>query len=489
MNNKINQKTKSSLIWNTFLPNVFQIYRFVVSLFIARILDPKDFGIMGIASIIIFYSNSLSDFGFSRAMIQKKNLNLGDYNSFFIVNFTISIILASLTIFWSKNLSIFFKAPELEDVLKLMSTLFLITSFSIVPETILKRELNFKVATAIETLRGFLMITGAIVLALVGYGYWSLVYSSIFAHIVGMVIFLYKVKWLPSISYDHSFIKSIFNFSKWNFILMQINVLTRHVDKIIIGRVLGPFVLGLYDRAFIIASMPMDSFSHRIGAVIFSNFARLQDNNEKIESNFLKAIIVNSLVCFPIFFGLFEIAPQFVMIVLGEKWSPMINSLKILLVAFSINSVSNIYSVLNVAAGNYKKQIKVKLYSLIGLIGFCLILTKNGINVVSLVVLSYYIIILILSFFIAKENYNLGLKSLVKAIYPALSGVVIMILAIKIFKSTVVYNENLTGLLLTVLIGSVTYALYLISINFEQTRFIKKEIGARNILGQKNFKV
>jgi teichuronic acid exporter len=172
----IGNKTKESLIWSTFLPAVFQLLLLAVSILIARILSPEDFGIMGIASIIIFYSDSFSSFGFSTVLIQKENISREHVNTVFTINLSISICLLLLTCILSKTAAIFFNVPELRTVFPVMSFIFIITTFYTIPETLLRRDMHFKSISKIEYIKGTSQSLIALLLAWLSFQYWSLVF-------------------------------------------------------------------------------------------------------------------------------------------------------------------------------------------------------------------------------------------------------------------------------------------------------------------------
>lgn len=207
---EIGSKTKSSLIWNTSLKIIYQVFRFGISIIIARMLDPKDFGIMGIATMIVFYANSITNFGFNRALIHKEKINESHINTIFTIDIAISLFLTLATVLFSSRIADFFKTPELTHVILSLSCVFLLTSFYYIPVTILKRRLDFKKVAIIELYRGVVQSCLTLILALLGLKYWALVIGLLASQISGLFYVFSKVEWRPRIRYDHGALKEIF---------------------------------------------------------------------------------------------------------------------------------------------------------------------------------------------------------------------------------------------------------------------------------------
>ena len=186
----IGSRIRSSLLWNTSLKVLYQIFRFGITIIIARLLDPKDFGIMGISTMIVFYANSITNFGFNLALIQRKEINDRHINSVFTVNILISLVLMMGVISLSSPIAKFFLVPELENVLLVLSWVFVMTSFYQLPLTLMKREINFKKVAMIELCCGVVQSLVTLTLALLGFKYWSLVVGLMTSYVFGVILLL-----------------------------------------------------------------------------------------------------------------------------------------------------------------------------------------------------------------------------------------------------------------------------------------------------------
>lgn len=476
MNNDLDAKIKESLLWSTILPVLFQVVRFAGSIIIARILNPKDFGIIGIASVIVFYSNNLANFGFSTALIQRKEITQRHINSVFTIDLILSLVLTLVTCLFSNVIASFFEIKQLRNVFVALSSIFMISTFYTTPITILRRDISYKLVSQIEVVKGTSQLLFTLFFACLGFEYWSLVYGLIISMIISTGVVLYKVKWIPRILIDKTALKEIISFASWNFFSSQMRLLNDYADKLIIGKFLGATSLGYYDKAYSIALMPVESIVNRISGVMFSSFSRSQANTKKLLSYFERILITSSIICFPIFVGFFLVANYFVIVFLGERWSPMVPTFKILLIGLTMSSLSSTINVLNIGIGNYKKQIRIRLYSLIVFIILCFLFVHHSIGMVAIAVFIYHLIFLLFSYNIAKTTLGVSWTFLLNCIFPALAGVIIMGMIVFLLSHYILCEVSLLNLLLLSICGAIVYGCSIIGMNFNQTGFIRDEV-------------
>lgn len=479
MEEDLGQRTRRSLVWNTVLPIVFQGFRLAISIVIARTLAPKDFGIMSIASILIFYTNNLSNFGLATALVQRRAIDRLHIGSIFSFNLAVSLLLTLVTIAFSGIASRYFAIPELAKVLIALSPVFIITSFFMIPATLLRRDVNFKVLSSVNFLKGGVQSLTSLALALAGFGYWSLVIAVLVENLVGTIVIVLLGRWKPAICFSYRAFRELVNFSSWVFIMGQADLLNNYVDKFIVGKVIGPTMLGYYDKAFSFAVMPVESISDRIGGVMFATFSRAQDDRKQLENFFLKSLLTVSLLCFPIFAGLICTAPYFVTVLLGDKWQQMVLPLQIFCLAFIFNSLVSLIRPLNVATGRHKEQGMIRLFTLALMICLCLAWVHRGIEAVAMVILSIQFISFLLSGLLAKRALAIGIGALAARILPALSGTLVMSVAVKTGALYHFRELNAVNFISLVLIGAGVYITWILFVDFAHTRFLKEELRSR----------
>lgn len=464
----IGAKTRSSLIWSTSSKIVYQVFRFAISIIIARILDPRDFGIMGIATMVIMYADNITSLGFNRALVHKKDINEKHINSVFTLNLTISICLTLLIVLLSSRIAGFFNILELGNVLLSLSCVFIISSFYQMPLTLMKRRMNFKVVALTDLFRGILQSLATLILTLLDFGYWALVIGFIISNIFGVIYIYIRVRWVPKIKYDHAAMKYIFNFGLWNFIRVQTLQINEHADKFIIGKFLGPVLLGFYEKAFSTVAMQKSSFMMQINSVMFSSFSRLQsETNDKMKKYLKKTISITSLVTFPINMGLVALGTHFVLVLLGDKWQPMIIPLKIFAIAFVFNNLTGLCASLNIGTGNYVKQTVREGACNILLICVCLLAVNYGIKFVALGVLLVYVLTFFMTFQLTRKNIHMNWAELIESILPATIGSLGMLAVVVLLKKTYFIEVNAANFILLSVIGGVTYLALIFSPKYQ----------------------
>lgn len=472
----IEEKTKESLIWNTVLPGFYQIFRFVIAVFIARLLDPKDFGIMSIASIVVFYTNDITNFGFSTALIQKKNINEKHVYSVFILNISISLLLTIILILTSRHFAVFFNLIELEMVLICLSPIFLLTSLYMPPLTVFKRNLQYKTISKIEVFRGAVQSFTSLSLALLGFSYWSLVWGLILSNIVGTILIIWKSRWVPRIIFDLEALREIFGFAAWNFGAAQLRLLNDYFDKFLIGKFIGAIQLGYYEKAYGLANMPIETISHRISDVMFSTFSRVQHDEIKSVDYLRKTIILMSLVCFPIYFGCFAISEELVLVLFGEKWESMVAPMKWMLPSFMIVSISNIFSAFNTSSGKYKSQIITRVICLSLFMASICFYADKGILIISQLFFIYQLIFFIISVEVSISKKIFRREKIIEWILPSLFFSSIMFLIIELIEKYIFHNIKYIELAILVFVGFISYFSLFLVVRTEETEFYRKKI-------------
>lgn len=475
----IDEKTKNSLFWQTIIQPVWEIIRFVLSIYIARILNPVDYGIMGIASIIIYYSNYLSELGFSNALIHRSDISENHINTVFTINLWMSVLLTLIVNLCSGLIAQVFKIPELTHVLRILSLVFIFTAFSQIAVTLLRRELEYKRYTLIMLAKGLIQIVSTLVLALLHFEYWALILGTVASEFFGAVILFYSISIKPRLQFNKEAFKNLFTYGIWNFVIAQFFLLYSYAEKAIIGFFLGPKLVGIYEKAFSIAYMPVDSISMKINSVMFSSFNQYKNNKSELCNAFYNVSVFTSMLCFPILGGLFIVSHDFVEIAFGEKWLPMVSVLKILLVAFIFRVPLGLMSSLIMAAGDYKVYIKAQIFIYVIAILLYFPAVNYGIELIGLIIAVTNIVLFITSVYLSKKFIpEMSVVKYLVSLAPASINTGLMVLSVYLVKKVGAdWNASLiTHFLVNVFIGVLIYFILLFAIRFNTTKMIREKI-------------
>ena len=292
MNQDVAEKTKKSLYWSLSLKIPYEIFKFAMSIATARLLEPGDFGIVSIATFAIYYANSFTNFGFNQALIQRAEISDDHVNSVFVFDIFISALLASLIFLSSGYIAEFFNSPESADVIRVLSIVFIISTLHDLPYVLLKRDLEFKIISIVDTVREVSMAIITFVFAYYGHKYWSIVWGHLIPLFFAMLYLLIKLKRPLRFVYHHKSIRELFDFSIWSFINMQVSFVSNRIDRIVIGKALDVSALGIYEKSKAIIQMPSTSIVDNITSILFSSFSRVQNDVNQINKIFRKGLMI-----------------------------------------------------------------------------------------------------------------------------------------------------------------------------------------------------
>jgi O-antigen/teichoic acid export membrane protein len=472
----IDKKTKQGLIWYTALPFVMHFVRIASAIWLARILSPSDFGIMGLVTVLFFYCDLFTSFGFSNAIIQRKNVNSIHYSSYFVFNIVISSILFISFQLFSSSIANYFDEPLLIDALSVFSIMFILSACISAPQASLKRHLDFKIMAIIEGVSMAISIVSSIILALNGFGFWSMIYSMILAQFVVLILTLISSSERLEFKFNVQAFRQLLNFGLWDFFWGQAVLLGENVDKLIIGKFLGTTQLGFYDKALGFAQMPNIQIARRLSQVSFSAFSRVQGDKAATHNYFSKMMSLNALICFPVFLGLSAVSRDFTLILLGEKWAPMIDSLSLLSVAFLLSSITAPIVSMNMALGAIKQQTMIRFLCLIILTISLVVLVKRGIETAALALILFYSVQLVASYFLLNCKFNFGWKKLIDLLWaPLFSAGVMYVVVITIVDSSW-FELRLLNFISAIACGVLTYVSLFLAIPSTSWNYLRNNI-------------
>ncbi len=336
----IKKKTKVGIFWNTLSRIVGTFGQFIGGIFIARLLGPEEIGLFAIGMMVIGFATKFGEFGFHMGLVQRKEEVTDKHiNSLFVMDLGFKIVLWLIVWISSPYLAEFFDEPRLLEAMPVIAFYMVLECFSMTPLTLLRREMDFKNYSIIITAERLLVIPLAIVFALFGFGFWSLVYSKLIGVVVSAFMAIRKTRWVPALRFDRQAGKELFSFGSMVFLRNLFRYGADNVDYFFIGRYLSTDQFGLYERAFQTMKLPQRRITRSINSVVFSTFSRIQDDPERIRKAFRKLVLAVSLVSYPLMFGVAFLAPIMVPVLYGDEWVPSVFPLQAMCVAGILRSI------------------------------------------------------------------------------------------------------------------------------------------------------
>lgn len=293
---------------------------FVISIFLARLLDPAEFGLVGMAMVFISISQVFIDVGFSSALIQSKgNTNL-TYSSVFYLNVFAGVILTTIFYLVAPLVGSFYENHQITDLVQWLSLIFVFNSLNLVQQAILQRKLNFKILT-LRTVVATTVGGGiGVVFAFQGYGVYSLVIQQLCTAVLSTILLWSTSGWMPDLKFSRLEIKKLTSFSAFVFFDRFTSVFFQKLDTLFIGKAFSAATLGFYTRAESLNSQVTVYTSSSLNKVFFPVLSGLQEDEKKFNSIYFKLV---SLICFVSFLIsglLYVLADPIIIGLFGPKW-------------------------------------------------------------------------------------------------------------------------------------------------------------------------
>jgi teichuronic acid exporter len=326
----LKQKTLNGLIWSFIDSFSNQGVQFTVGIILARILSPREFGLIGMLTIFIAISQSFVDSGFSRALIRKKNCTQADYSTIFYFNLLISVVFYIILYISSSAISSFFEEPQLEILLQVLGLGIILNAFGIIQRTILTKNINFKIQTKVSLVASVSSGGIAIIMAFLDYGVWSLVALTLFRFGINSFFLWIWAQWRPTFVFSKQSFKELFSFGSKLLLSGLIDTIYNNIFYLIIGKYFSTVKLGFYTRAEQFQALPSANLSGMISKVTYPMLSSIQDDIQLLKIAYEKVIRSTMLLTFSLMLGMAAIGKPLVLVLIGSKWLPMVGYLQLL---------------------------------------------------------------------------------------------------------------------------------------------------------------
>ena len=451
------QKVLHGVAWSFIDRGADQALRFIMSIVLARLLFPEAFGQIAMINVIFDVAIQVANGGFGVSLINKKNHTHMDECVAFYSNICGAILCSTLIFAMAPMVAGFFKQGELKLIIRALSCTTLVSSFSSIQSTLLIKKMEFKKQAKISVITTAISGIMAIILALAGFGVWSLVMQSISRSLCGCVLLWIFFKWRPSLIFDFKAFRSMFNYGWKMFFSEIVNIGFNNIHNIIIGRCFSTAALGLYSRGRQLQQLPIDTMWSAIGRVSFPAFSMLKDDREKLNRSFNRAMCIIAFVGVPMMFILAASAQNIVRLFYSAKWL----NCSIYLELFSFAGPFTLldYLINNAIAGTGKSSY----YLYVNLLEKTLIVIA-AISTVKFGIVSMaaaYTITIIVSFIINYSIYcKLAQMSMAKQLVNLLPYVIFGLVIFVINKGICLFSLNyLLEMALQVAVGFMVYLL------------------------------
>lgn len=424
---------KEAILWNTIGKLSSQAISIVVSLIVARLLLPSDYGLIAILTVFIAIAEALLDSGFENALIQKTDRTSVDFSTVFYFNITVSAVLYLILFFAAVPISHFYNEPQLVEVTRIYALVVIIQGLAIVQRTKLMISLRFKEFTKINLIAVCISGILGITMAWYGMGVYALLSQSISMQLLSTVGLWLKVRWKPDYAFSLDSFKRLFSFGSKLLIGGILQRIYTNIYSLIIGKFYSVSDVGFFTKANSLSKLPSLQFTTIISQVSYPALCNLQNDDERLKNQFYKYLRLNCFVVFPAMVILASVARPLITVVLTERWLDMVPYLQILCIAYMFEPIQRFnWYVMNVKGRSdlaLKSEVIKKSISILLLV----IALQFGVIYICYSILLYSIIDIVITISFVKKVLAWGYRDEFRQVYPyfiasIISGIEILLI-------------------------------------------------------------
>lgn len=336
MSESLTKKTVKGVGWSFGGSAASYVIMFLVGIVLARLLSPKEYGLIGIIMIFVTVFDGIIDSGLSNALIRKHNATEQDNNTMFITNLVISILLFFVMYFSSPLIASFFENDQLTPLTQVMSFYLIINAFCIIQRTLLVKEIDFKTITKCQFISAGLSGIIGVSMAFMGYGVWSLVGQNLSRILFQTICFWFFRRWKPNFSFSWTSFRELFGYGWKLMVAGIINSIWGQIYQIIIGKCYSPETLGHYTKAREYVDIVSKYITSVVQQVSYPALSQIQDERERLKGGYRRVLKLTMLVVFILVLGMAACAKPLILVLIGEKWLPCVPLMQIVCFSMSL---------------------------------------------------------------------------------------------------------------------------------------------------------
>lgn len=432
MADNLKNKAIKGVAWSLAGNMANKVIQFIISMILARLLTPSDYGLLGMLGFFIGIASTFIDSGFSSALIQYKDREYKDYCTVFYVNLGMSILMYGILYLFSPFIAEFYKQPILIPIIRIYCLTLIIGAMTAVNNIKLTIELNYKLSNIVSTASALLSGIIGVICAYCGLGVWSLIIQQLTASFLRMILLFRFVKWYPRLVFSIRSFKRFFSYGSKLLVSNLIHSAYSQMYPLVIGKQFSAADLGYVARAQGFNDVAAGTVNGILGSVSFPILSRVQDDEKELLRVYDRYIQISAFLVFPIILFLCGIAKPMILFLLTDKWAPSILLLQILSVSYLWDGIIGINLKLLYVKG--RTDLVLKLEIIKKTLAFLILIAAVCIgNLIAFCVgMSLYsLVALYLNTIYTKRILDFGFKKQFIQFWPYLSkSLIIMVIAL-----------------------------------------------------------
>ncbi len=473
----LKKRTITALFWS-FLDKFGQKVIFLISsVFLMRLLDTSDYGIMGSLLIFIAFSSLLIDSGFGRALLNRKEIGALEYSTVFYFNLAISLLLYVALFISAPLIAQLFNEPLLIPVSRVLFLSLIFNGFSLIQMIIFIKASDFKTQTKANTAALIISTSIALIMAWRGHGVWSLVAQNVIYAFFRSILFWLYSTWRPKKLFSFAKLKVFFAFSNKLLASGAIGAIFNNIYPSIIAMFYPMQQVGYYTQAYKYQDTPFAVLSDTFRSVSMLILSEINNQTERLRRVVAKLIKSIAFLSFPIAFILILIAEPLFATLFGEKWLPSVPYFQILCIGGAVSPFTFILNELFIAKERADFFLSVEIIKRIILVALIIGFFKQGITGLAVSWVIYMYITLIISLFLSKKLIAYSFWSFLKDVSPYIGVSLLAVFAAYFIASKI--SNSISSMLASMVMMGATYLALCRIFNLEMTAEIKQYISSK----------
>ncbi|WP_287678271.1 lipopolysaccharide biosynthesis protein [Bacteroides sp.] len=471
VNESITNKSISGIKWSAIERFGVQGIQFIISLILARILSPSDYGIIGMLTIFMAISQTIIDSGFSKALIQKQDRTETDFSTAFYFNIAVGIVCYIILFCLSPYIAEFFNEPILKDVLRVLAINIFINSLAIVPVAKLSINVDFKTQSKASIISAVVSGILGIVLAYRGIGVWALVVQSVSYSLINVVLLWYLLKWLPQCVYSWESFKNLFGYGSNILFASILHTIYTNFTTLAIGKFYSSKDLGFYTRGNQFPSILSLNITNILQRVTFPILSQIQNDTDRLIAVYREYIRVTSLGIFFLLSLLASLGKPLIIFLLTDKWAEAVIYLQIFCFSLMFDHICQINLNLLYVKGNTKYILRLEIIK--KTISFIILLISIPFGVLAICISNviYTQIAVYINTYYTGKFFKFGYVKQIKDFMPYL-----LISQIACIPCWILQATEIQPLLVLIVGGIISPIIYILILYIKKDDILKKHI-------------
>lgn len=448
-----------------------------VSFVVLMLLLPDDFGVMAILTSLVTFAQVFVDSGFSQTLIRSKNEpSAEDYSSVFVFNITVSLLLYGALVALSPRVADYYAMPEIRKIAPVFFLFLPVNALCVIQNTLLIRQFRFALLSKVTFAASVVSGAAAILMAVAGYGVWSLVAQRLAQVLTRAVMLWWLGEWRPRAVCSSQRLRSM---APYSLSLMTTDLITavyNKVPQLFIGKIYSADTLGYYDQAQKLKDLPVTSTMTAVQGVIFPALSKIADQEQKFAESFRQIVMVVSYVMFPVMLGLSAVGYEVFDVFLKEKWMPTVPYFEIICLSGLFYPIAMVaYNIMKVKCSG-KRIVQLEVLKKVMLTAILVVVIPQSITAVMWGLVAFAVCEMVVNVAAALRVTQLSLWRFVRTLLPIAAVSLTMYLMVQGVGSWVA-SDSVVRLIVELAVGVSSYLLLSVAFRLEAFREVVTIIG------------